>query len=115
MMTKEVYQNCKFHDPQGCGSVVRRGHRIYVIYIFYSINIQHIEGIMMMLTYSIVDFHLPVFYDGAVDIQIWAPLTRVSDTQVTVKACIFPTLTFVFAIIEWWISDNLSDEIIDSQ
>ena len=35
-----------------------------------------------------VDFHL--FYDGAVDIQKWALLTRsqckVSDTQVTVKA-----------------------------
>ena len=32
-----------------------------------------------------------LFYDGAVDIQIWALLTRspckVSDTQVTVKAC----------------------------
>ena len=43
----------------------------------------------MMLSYTIIDFHL--FYDGTVDIQIWAPLTRsqckVSDTQVTVKAC----------------------------
>ena len=41
----------------------------------------------MLLTYSIVNFHL--FYDGAVDIQMWALLTRsrckVSDTQVTVK------------------------------
>ena len=41
-----------------------------------------------MMLLSIVDFHL--FYDGAVDIQIWAFLTRsqckVSDTQVTVKA-----------------------------
>ena len=44
---------------------------------------------MILLSYTIIDFHL--FYDGAVDIQIWAPLTRtqwkVSDTQVTVKAC----------------------------
>ena len=43
---------------------------------------------MMLLSDTIVDFHL--FYDGAVDIQIWALLTRgqckVSDTQVTVKA-----------------------------
>ena len=44
---------------------------------------------MKLLSYTIIDFHL--CYDGAVDIQIWAPLTRsqckVSDTQVTVKAC----------------------------
>ena len=43
----------------------------------------------MLLSDTIVDFHL--FYDGVVDIQIWALLTRseceVSDTQVTVKAC----------------------------
>ena len=44
---------------------------------------------MMLLSDTIVDFHL--FYDWAVDIQIWALLTRsqckVSDSQVTVKAC----------------------------
>ena len=44
---------------------------------------------MMLLSYTIVDFHL--FYDGAVDTQIWALLTRsqckVSDAQVTVQAC----------------------------
>ena len=43
-----------------------------------------------------VDFHL--FYDGAVDIQIWALLTRsqckISDTQVTVKAC-GPVVCFI--------------------
>ena len=43
----------------------------------------------MLLSDTIVDFHL--FYDGAVDIQICALLTRsqcnFSDTQVTVKAC----------------------------
>ena len=42
----------------------------------------------MLFSYAIVDFHL--FYDGAVDIQM-SPLTRsqckVSDTQVTIKAC----------------------------
>ena len=41
----------------------------------------------MLLSDTIVDFHL--FYDGAVDIQIGALLTRsrvkVSDTQVTVQ------------------------------
>ena len=44
---------------------------------------------MMLLSDTIVDFHL--FYDGDVDIQIWPLLTRsqgkVSDTQVTIKAC----------------------------
>ena len=44
---------------------------------------------MILLSDTIVDFHL--FYDRAVDIQICALLTRsqckVSDTQVTVKAC----------------------------
>ena len=43
----------------------------------------------MLLSYTLVDFHL--FYDGAIDIQIWAPPTRcqckVCDTQVSVKAC----------------------------
>ena len=43
----------------------------------------------MLLSYSIVDFHL--FFDGAVDLQIRAPSTRslckVCDTRVTVKAC----------------------------
>ena len=29
---------------------------------------------MMLLSYTIIDFHL--FYDDAIDIQIWAPLTR---------------------------------------
>ena len=43
----------------------------------------------MLLSYTIVDFYL--LYGGAVDMQIRALLTRsqckVSDTQVTVKAC----------------------------
>ena len=43
----------------------------------------------MLLSYTMVDFHL--FYDGAVDMQILALLTRspckFSDTQLTVKAC----------------------------
>ena len=43
----------------------------------------------MLLFYAFVDFYF--FYDGAVDIQIRALLTRsrckVSDTQVTVKDC----------------------------
>ena len=43
----------------------------------------------MLLSDTIVDFHL--FYDEDVDIQIWPLLTKsqckVSDTQVTIKAC----------------------------
>ena len=31
---------------------------------------------MMLLSYTIVDFHL--FYDGAGDIQIWAPSDKKS-------------------------------------
>ena len=42
----------------------------------------------MLNSYAIVDIYL--FYDGAVDMQIWALLTRkqcrVSDTKVTDKA-----------------------------
>ena len=42
---------------------------------------------IMLLSYATVDFHL--FYDVAVDMQIWALLTRskcrASDTRVTVK------------------------------
>ena len=43
----------------------------------------------MLLFYAIVDIYS--FYDGAVDMQIWALLTksqyRVFYNQVTVKAC----------------------------
>ena len=43
---------------------------------------------MMLLSYAIVEFYL--FYDGAVEMQIWALLKRsqcrVSDIQMTVKA-----------------------------
>ena len=69
---------------------------------------------MMVLSYSMFDFQL--FYDGAVDIQILAPLTRsrckVSDTKVTVKACgplVFKT-TQIFSrliVINLFINDNL--------
>ena len=58
--------------------------------MFYSINMQRIDfyvGIMRVLTYTIVDFHL--LYDETVELHIWALPTRsqckVSDTQVTVK------------------------------
>ena len=64
----------------------------------------------MLLSYTIIDFHL--FYDGALDIQIWAPLTRsqckVSDTQVTVKAC-GPLVVFS------WNGANLINECKDWQ
>ena len=43
----------------------------------------------MLISSAIVDFYF--FYDWGVDMQIWALLTRsecrVSDTQVTFKAC----------------------------
>ena len=62
--------------------------------LYLQLNIQNIVAIVLrdydaaFLYYRW--FHL--FYDGAVDIQIWAPLTRsqckVSDNQVTVKACV---------------------------
>ena len=72
---------------------------------------------MMLPSDTIVEFHL--FYDGAVDIQIWALLTRsqckVSDTQVTVKACgplVFKQITissisFLFRSFITWIYLNL--------
>ena len=100
MMTKEVStQIVKFHDPWGRGSNVRHGHISHIVNMYYLLLYQYTAhwlllclGIMMLLSYTnytMVDFHL--FYDGAVDIQIWALLTRiqckVSDTQVTVKAC----------------------------
>ena len=63
----------------------------------------------MLLSYTMADFHL--FYDGAVDIQILALLTRsqckVSDTQVTVKACGPLVLSFCR---NWWRRLSLSME-----
>ena len=56
----------------------------------------------MLLTYLIVDFYL--FYDGVVDIQIWALLAesqcKVSYTKVKVKACglLVKVLLCIFAI-----------------
>ena len=47
----------------------------------FSTLVAIVLGVLMLLSYAIVEFYL--FYDGAVDMQIWA----VSDTQVTVKAC----------------------------
>ena len=46
-------------------------------------------GILMLFSDAIVDFYF--FFDEAIDMQIWALLTRsqcrVSDTQVTVETC----------------------------
>ena len=90
MMIKEmVYPNCKFHVPQGKGIAILV--IIYMIYILCEINMYSTLSIYSTLIANVfrVDFYL--FYDGAVDIQICALLTRsqckVSDTQVTVKAC----------------------------
>ena len=35
MMTKEEYQNCKFHDPHGTGFVPGRGHISHTMKIHY--------------------------------------------------------------------------------
>ena len=67
MMTKEGSTKIvNFNTPMAEVLMLGHGHRICII--FYSINIQHIDWIMMLLSDTIVDFHL--FYDGAVDIQI---------------------------------------------
>ena len=88
MMTKEGSTKIvNFMTPVAGVLMLECGHISHII--FYSINIQHIDCYCVMLSYTMVDFHL--FYDEAVDIQIRAPLIRsqckVSDTQVTVKAC----------------------------
>ena len=55
---------------------------------FFSINILHIDCIMMLLSYTIVDF---IYNNNGAEMQICTLLTRiqckVSDAQVTVKAC----------------------------
>ena len=57
--------------------------------LIYSALIAIVLGNYDANFYIIIDFYS--FYDGAVDIHIWALLTRnqsrVSDTQVTVMAC----------------------------
>ena len=83
-----------------------RGHISHIVKMYYPLLCQYTahslllcEGIMMLLSYTMVDFHL--FYDGAVDIQIWALLTRsqckASDTQVTVNAC-WPLVFFLICL-----------------
>ena len=82
------------------------GHISHIVNMYYILLYQYTAhwlklclGIMMLLSYTMVDFHL--FYDGAVDIQIWALLTRsqckASDTQVTVKAC-WPLVFFLICL-----------------
>ena len=63
-------QNCKFHDPGGWGSDVRAWPYNYSDYVVSStISIYStFVAIMMLLSYTIIDFHL--CYDGAIDIQI---------------------------------------------
>ena len=87
-----VYQNCTFHDPHCWGSDVRRGH------------ISHYSEDALSSTLSINNTLIAIVlrdYDAAylfdrwfsfiLRFQIWAFLTRswckVSDSQVTVKAC----------------------------
>ena len=53
----------------------------------------------MLLSYAINIVIFYLFYDGTVDMQIWAFLTirqyRVSDTEVTVEACSLLYLQFI--------------------
>ena len=76
---RRSYQNCTFHNPLG-------GKRVKII-LMMCINIQHIDCICMMgLWYSLLlPLLIYLFYDGPVDMQIWALLRRspcrVSDTS----------------------------------
>ena len=95
MMTMEGSTKIiKFMTPWAGVLMLGHGHISHLYYLLLCQYTAHwlllfSQGIMILLSYTIVDFHL--FYDVAVDIQIWAALTRsqckVSDTQVTVKVC----------------------------
>ena len=66
----------------------------------------------MLLSYATVDFH--EFYYGAANIQIGTLLTRsqcgVSDTQVTVKALLFPN---PFIVVKFHnLVDNFQDNVL---
>ena len=72
-----IYQNCKFHDPQGWGSYVRvwpytslysTVNTDYLHFYQYTALIAIVLRILMLLPYAIVEFYL--FYDGAVDEHI---------------------------------------------
>ena len=75
-----------------CWGVVKIVIIVNMHYFLFYRNIAHwlllYSGIIMLLSFAIVEFYL--FYNGEVDIQIWALLTRsqwkVSDTQVTMKS-----------------------------
>ena len=78
-----VYQNCKFHDPQGWGSYARAWSykSLQWICIINLLPYQYTAhylllhyGTVMVFSYAIVDLY--IFYDGAVDVQILALLTR---------------------------------------
>ena len=98
-MTKEGSTKIiNFMTPRAGVQMLGLAIKVIIVnmYMFYLLLYQYTahwlllyEGILMLITYSIIDFHL--FYDGAADIQICALLTRsqckVSDTQVIVKAC----------------------------
>ena len=93
MMTK----NYKYHDTWRWGSYASPWPDKSLLWICnYLLLCQYMAywlllyyGIIMLLSNAIVDFYL--FYDGVLHMQIWVPLTRsqckVSDTQVTLKAC----------------------------
>ena len=70
------------------------GHLSHIVkyIIFYSINIQYIANVLGVYGAAFLAIVESYFsYDGAVHMQISAPLTksqrRVSDTRVIVKAC----------------------------
>ena len=93
MMTKKgCTKIVNFMTPRAWGSGVMP--LLWICIIFYSINIEHIDCYCVKGLWCCLPIQLLIFYslyDGAIDIQIWTPLTRsqckVSYTQVTVKAC----------------------------
>ena len=96
MYKKGSTQIVHFMTPGAGILMLGHGHISHIVNMYYILLYQYTAhwlklclGIMMLLSYTMVDFHL--FYDGAVDIQIWALLTRsrcnVCDTQVIVKVC----------------------------
>ena len=106
MYKKGSTQIVHFMTPGAGILMLGHGHISHIVNMYYLLLYQYTAhwlklclGIMMLLSYTMVDFHL--FYDGAVDIQIWALLTRsqckASDTQVTVKAC-WPLVFFLICL-----------------
>ena len=122
MMTNEdPTKIVNFMNPGAGVLVLGHGHISQIVKMHYLLLHQYTPrwllfyiGIIMLLSNAIVDYFF--LNDVAVDMQIWALLTRswcrVSDTQVTVKACGPLVLSFnqhyciIIAIVFnlfWWV------------